>query len=421
MSFYAAKFFSQLTQSLLVAGLFVVASRHADAAVGLSGVLLAGIAAALMFAFVAGAVVDRVGAARAYVGGAALRMLTPLLALLIARDLPGALLVTFAASGLIQVFGPAEMSLVRLLQPRTPAKCHALLVFLQYGGQAVGAAALAPALYFAGGTTLMFAGAAATAVLFFALALVLSRRLPAEAAPAPARQAFAFRPTLRFLAGDDRARYAVGALSLKTAVSRGVFVALPLYIRSDVGVGNIAFGALVGVGVVGAIAGLVWSSRGIGERTANETMRLGMLGMAAGALALAVLDYGVLGVATASQIGPIIRLEASLNTTYLVAMPAAFLLGLSFAGALIGARVMLTTAAPVRDQGRIFATQAMLTEAVLALPLLLTGVGVEYAGARTTLAALGISALAVIFVLETLRAGASRGRLALEQAAGASA
>ena len=270
MSFYAAKFFSQLTQSLLVAGLFVVASRHADAAVGLSGVLLAGIAAALMFAFVAGAVVDRVGAARAYVGGAALRMLTPLLALLIARDMPGALLVTFAASGLIQVFGPAEMSLVRLLQPRTPAKCHALLVFLQYGGQAVGAAALAPALYFAGGTTLMFAGAAATAVLFFALALVLSRRLPAEAAPAPARQAFAFRPTLRFLAGDDRARYAVGALSLKTAVSRGVFVALPLYIRSDVGVGNIAFGALVGVGVVGAITGLVWSSRGIGEHTANE-------------------------------------------------------------------------------------------------------------------------------------------------------
>ncbi len=187
------------------------------------------------------------------------------------------------------------------------------------------------------------------------------------------------------------------------------------------GVGNIAFGALVGVGVVGAIAGLVWSSRGIGERTANETMRLGMLGMAAGALALAVLDYGVLGVATASQIGPIIRLEASLNTTYLVAMPAAFLLGLSFAGALIGARVTLTTAAPVRDQGRIFATQAMLTEAVLALPLLLTGVGVEYAGARTTLAALGISALAVVFVLEALRAGASRGRLALEQAAGASA
>ena len=418
MTFYAAKFTGQLTQALLTAGLFVVASQASNATAGLTSVMLAGIAAALCFGFLAGAAVDRVGPARAYAAAAALRMAPPVLALLFAHSMPVAIALAFSGSALIQVFGPAEMSLVRQLKPRAPAQAHALLVFLQYGGQAVGAAALAPALYFSGGTNAIFAGASVAAVAFFVLALRLAREAGACEVRSHAARPFAFRPTLGFLASDERARYAVGALALKTAVSRGVVVALPLYVHSDADAGNMAIGGLVAVGACGAIVGLIWSARGIGAATANRTMRLGMLGIACGALALAVFDYGILAVATVSHVGPFIRLESSINTTFWLAIPAAFLLGLSFAGALIGARVALTASAPLADQGRIFATQAVITEALLALPLLLTGVGVQYAGARTTLAALGVASLVVVLLLELSR-NADRTRAKILAAASA--
>jgi MFS family permease len=405
MTFYFAKFSGQLAQALLIAGLFVVAGQDSSAAVGLSGILFTGIAAALSCGFLAGALVDRAGPGRMYLVGAALRMLTALAALTLAHSLAAALVIAFAGSALVQAVGPAEMSLVRVLRPTRPARAHALLIFLQYGGQALGAAALAPALYFAGGTSLIFVGAIAASLLFLGTAYRLTRGLDRDRRVLPVRRSLAFKPTLDYLCRDGRARYALSALSLKTAVSRGVIVALPLYVHSDAGSGNLAIGVLVGVGAIGAVLGLLWSARNVSARSVNDTMRLAIAGMAVGVLALGTLDYGVQAVAIASQVGPIIRLEASLNTTLLLAMPAAFLLGVSFAGALIAARVALTASAPVADQGRIFATQAVVTEALLALPLLLTGLGVEFAGARMTLTALGIAALAVMVVLEIARGG----------------
>ena len=101
------------------------------------------------------------------------------------------------------------------------------------------------------------------AAFFFILAIRLARQAGGREPHAHAAHAFAFRPTLRFLASDERARCAVGALALKTAVSRGVVVALPLYVRSDADSGNLAIGCLVLHGAQGraprrfAIAGVM--------------------------------------------------------------------------------------------------------------------------------------------------------------------
>jgi hypothetical protein len=92
-----------------------------------------------------------------------------------------------------------------------------------------------------------------------------------------------------------------------------------------------------------------------------------------------------------------------MNTSVVIALPASFVLGLAFSGALISARVTLTGTAPVGQQARIFATQGTLTEALLVLPLLLTGVGTEVAGARATLGAIGIVAVLAGLILELPR------------------
>jgi len=128
-------------------------------------------------------------------------------------------------------------------------------------------------------------------------------------------------------------------------------------------------------------------------------MRLALLSMVVGVFALASLDYGLNAVLTFSQVGPLVDLEASLNTTFIVAFPVAFLVGLAVTLALVSARVALTAAAPLAHQSRVFALQATLTDSFVVLPLLLMGIGVEVAGARPVLAAMGlIGALTFVFI-----------------------
>src|SRR5690606_14416220 len=120
--------------------------------------------------------------------------------------------------------------------------------------------------------------------------------------------------------------------------------------------------------------------------------------------ALAALDYGLTTAAQWSQVPPIIRLEASMNTTFVAALPVAFLLGLCFAGALVSARMVLSETAPIGHQARVCATQLTLTEAVLILPLALAGVGTEVAGARVALLVLGVTGVGLLLMLEGLLA-----------------
>ena len=66
-------------------------------------------------------------------------------------------------------------------------------------------------------------------------------------------------------------------------------------------------------------------------------------------------------------------------------------------------RVALTGTAPEGQQARTFAVQGTITEVLLVLPLLLTGVGTETVGARATLGALGLVAAGAFLLVELPR------------------
>ena len=385
-----------------MAALLVLAARSSDAALGVSGLMVAGLVPSILLGIPAGVLADRLRPDRAYIAGAALRLLPPVAALLLVHDAKTALIAALFSSSVAQLFNPAEMALVRSMHGRSAGGSHALLVVLQYGAQGLGALALGPALYFLGGPRAMFAGALVLYSGFFALALIAAWRLDAVVAVA-GRGHITIRAACRFFVEEPRARAAVVAISLKTAVWRGVFVALPLYVHSSVGLGNEALVFVVAPGVVGALLGLAWCARNVSPDTAEETMRLSVVAMLVGVLALAVLDYGLEAAVFITQVGPLVRLEASLNTTFIIALPAAFLIGLGFAGALIGGRVALTGTAPEGQQARTFAVQGTITEVLLVLPLLLTGVGTEMVGARATLGALGLVAAGAFLLVELPR------------------
>jgi len=310
--------------------------------------------------------------------------------------------IAFAFASASQVFNPAELALVRTIQTDATRRAHSLLVVLQYAGQAIGMLVLAPVLYLLGGPGAMLAGAAITLALGSGLAITLWVRMRRTEAVSvvSSHDAFTFGETVRFFRTEARARYAMVVTMFKVVVSRGLVVALPLYLQHDLRAGRDATALLFVPGVIGAVVGVVWCSRSVTLERTRETMRMALLGMMVAMFALSLFDGG-LGVAIQlSHIGPIVHLDSHEDVTYLVALPVAFLLGLSLSGAIIAARVALTETAPRGQQARVFAVQETITEAFLVLPLVASGFAVQFAGPRVLLAAIGAAATIAFLAME---------------------
>lgn len=399
--YYLAKLTGQVAQSLFFAALLVVAGTSSHSALGLSSVFLAMVVPAILFGLPGGAVAERLGPARGFAVGAVLRCVSAGVAVLILHGAMSAWAVAFLYSLLSQVHTPAELALVRTLRGGSSGPVHSSLIGLQYIGQGVGTLVLAPVLYYFGGTAGMMLGAAAIFVLFAVLAIVLCARIESDAVVNVARppHPFSFRETFGVFSSQPLAREAMTVLAVKAMVTQGIVVALPLYLSHDMALGREALLFLLIPGIAGILAGLVWAGSVTKER-ASGAMRMALLGMAIAVFALAALDYGVTAVLEFSQIPTIVRLEATLNTTFVVALPVAFLVGASLAVGLVSSRVALTESTPLGQQARVFAAQATITDAIVVLPLVLMGVGVQFAGARPMLAAMGALALLAFAVIE---------------------
>ncbi len=396
--YYSARFSGQVAQNLLFASLFVVAGTSDKSAVGLSSLLIATTGASLLFGVMGGALADRIGPGRGMALGAILRTLVIALCFFEFNAAAVGAGVIFAYSAVSQVYSPSEMAMVRVLCGKGRATPHSLGVALQYAGQGVGMLALAPLLFVIGGTQAMLAGAVVAGVALSAITVALSLNHGGPARE-PSGDHSSLRDSLRVFKRSPMARDALAVLAVQTMIIQGIVVALPLYLRNDISLGEEWGIFLVAPGVVGVLAGLAWSAAAVTAEVSQKVMRLALVSMVIGVFALASLDYGLEAVLTLSQVGPLVNLEASLNTTFIVAFPVAFLVGLAVTLALVSARVALTAAAPLAHQSRVFAVQATLTDSFVVLPLLLMGIGVEVAGARPVLAAMGlIGAATFVFI-----------------------
>ena len=399
--YYGTRLVAQLAQNLLLAALFVLAGTSSNAALGLSSIFVAMLVPALVFGLLGGAIVDRLGPARGLALGATLRFAVVALAAGFIHGPSVVWVIAFAYSAVSQIFSPAEMALVRTLRHDRPGQAHSLLVALQYAGQGLGFAVIAPALWYVGGANAMLGGAAVGFLALAAITLILATRLrnAAAAQAVPARCAFSFKDTVRFFRGEPLARDAVAVLAVKAMVSQGIVVALPLYLSHDMGLGRSALIYLLLPGIAGMVAGLLWAAPAATKARAAWFMRAGILGLTVGVFALAALDYGLVAVYEYSRFEVLVHFDISMNTTFVVALPVAFLIGLCLSLTQVAARVALTETAPLGQQARVFAVQSTLTESLIVLPLLLMGVGAQFAGARPTLAAIGIlSALAFVVI-----------------------
>jgi len=406
VAYFAAKFTGQAAQNLFMAGLFLAAGTSSSAAMELSSVFVAVLIPAVLFGPMGGALADRIGVARAYPIGAALRLIVAIGALVVIPVYGWVWAAAFAYSSVSQLFTPSELALVRTLRHGRSGGMHSMLQAVQYGGQGVGMLAFAPLLYLIGGLTAMLAGAVLGMVALVLLTAIVGFRLRhavADETHVSVSPRAGVRETVAFFVGQHTAAYAVVLQSFKSMVSRAVFVALPLYLTHDLGVGGDMLVFLIIPGIVGVVAALLWSGRSLGIEQAPSVMRWSMIGLITAVFALAALDFGISAMARYSQVPPVVAFEASLNTTFAVAVPVAFLLGVVLTTSVIAGRVVFTELAPQGQQARVFAVQEVISEGLLVAPMLLTGIGITYAGARPVLAVIGVAGLALLLVLELAR------------------
>lgn len=384
-------------------GLLLLVGGGQSGAMGLSTVMVAMMAGALTCALPAGALTDRLGAPSALFVGAGGRLAVIALALLLPLSPVTIAIIAFGYSAASQLFSPAELALVPAISPDRPAAVHGLLVTLQYAGQAAGFALLAPAAIWLGGAQMAVELAAVMYAGVVALTAMLAWRLKANEPVRPARASFSFSGPVRYFLRGSSAGYAGILLAFGELASKALFVAIPVYLNDELSLGRTEQILLIGPAVIGGVAGLYWGSRSMRIQRAAPALRICLLATVGSVIALAVLGPLVSGVARTSDWTLLSMLHSSRALSTLILTPVGLLLGFCFTVTPIAGRVILTSTAPTGQHGRVFAMQGMFSDLICILPLAVTGLSTEMAGARSTFLLVGGIGLALVVMLELTR------------------
>ena len=209
-----------------------------------------------------------------------------------------------------------------------------------------------------------------------------------------------FASTLRFIGGEPRALYAVGLLAFIDVMTKCLVIAAPIYFQSELRLDRFQVAVLIGTAAVGALIGLVWSARHLSPAQSPLAMRFVLLATLAATFALTPLGDGL---ATLTVTGAALRFDgiaAPLAAGSVAAIPAVLILGAAVSMAPILARSVLTATAPVEQQGRVFAAEAVLSNVLVVPAILLAVLSTDLVSARATVMFIGVIGAAVFLVLE---------------------
>jgi hypothetical protein len=403
-AFYGVRLLGQASETLYLATLLVAVGTSDSAALGISAVLAAKLAAAVLFGVPAGALADRMGSPRGLALGALLRLAAVGLTASVIGQSSFIWAAAFWYSAGSQLFSSAELASVPLVREGTSARAHSLLMALQYAGQGAGAV-LTPMLFLLGGPPLMLLAAALTAALALLLACLFAMRTTGlyTRPPCDRQRPFSVGWAWRFFARERHAGYALGLLTFTDLATKAAPVAVPRYLTGVLGLnGQQALAALVVAGAGTGIA-LLWSVRGFSTLRAAELMRVALFGAVVALISLIGLTAGVGEASESAGLAALASLAESPLAGFAVVLPVALVLGFCLGIAPIAARAVLTDRAPAGQQARVFASQATCSHATVALPLMVAGFSTEYAGAQTTLAAIAVLGLVMLLLLELMR------------------
>jgi MFS family permease len=331
-------------------------------------------------------------------------------------------LLVLAFSSVGQVSGPAEAAALPVLVRRDQLTgANSWMVLSLMVGQAAGAVALAPfILKFIGAEASLAIAALLLAAAAFIVTSVTGLRGGAGGHAAPSRGGLmeSLAAGWSVLWTSRRAFLALVYLTVVGTLAKALAVLAPHYTRDVLKIATENTVFVVAPAAIGALLALVVTpplARWVGAaRMAAVGFVLYVLGIVALGLIVYVRDFIVDHV----ELGiPLVEREVGVSSVDIVMMAMILAIPLGFAATIVGVagKAVLNEEAPEGKQGRVFATQGALSDALSLLPLFAIGGVAELVGVREVLLVAAVVAfLAGVYLSVSRRFGPPRPVRAVE-------
>lgn len=305
------------------------------------------------------------------------------------------LVLVYATIG--QLFAPAEQAAVPSLVRRDQlSAANSLMMLVLVMGQIGGIVLIAPFMIWLVAPEAVFL---VCAVLFLVAAYIIGwwatnfesvERTPGMGFLAATREGF------HILRTNRRAYLSIVYLVTAIALSRVLIILLPKYTREALQIAPEDTVFVAAPAALGAALGLIFVPIGARIFGAWRVVIFGfvmlVLGMAGLGLVVLVrdaivqnFDFGI------SFLESKVGVSSAITMAMLLAIP----IGFAYVLVAVGTRVVMNQQAPPEAQGRVFAVQMAIGDALSLVPLLLVGVVADVVGARATLL---VSALAAMLL-----------------------
>ncbi|MEX0799702.1 MAG: MFS transporter [Dehalococcoidia bacterium] len=390
----------QVGQSAMLFTLLIIVVEKTDSSLHSTMLVTAFILPSILLGLPAGGLADILPRRGLLVSGYLARAALVIAMVYYDNDLWNLYLLAFVFSCVGQVTGPAESaSLPGLVGRDRLTAANSWMVLSVTLGQAAGAIVLAPVAIKLAGTS----ESLATSVLAFAAAafvvsaaIDLNRRVEDDGPRDRTGLAEAMTAGWRVLRTSRRAFLALVYLTVVGTLSKALAVLAPRYTRDvlDISAENAVF--VVAPAAIGAIIALAF--------TPPLARLFGALRIAAVGFILYVLSIAGLGLVVLVrdnivenlQLAPgltFVENEVGVSSVITMAMILAIPVGFSATMAAVAGRAVLNEEAPQGKQGRVFATQSALSDALSLLPLFAIGGVAELVGVREVLLVAAITGL----------------------------
>ena len=385
----------QTAQNALLYALLILLVKHSGSSIHSTLLVVALTIPAILFGIPAGTLADylprRLSLTIGYLGRAAIAV-----ALFVYHDdlvyIYG-LVIVHATIG--QLFAPAEQAAVPTLVRRDQlSAANSLMMLVLVMGQIGGIVLIAPFLIWLVAPEAVFLVCAA---LFLVAAYIIGFQAtnfePVERTPGMGFLA-ATREGFQILRTNRRAYLSIVYLVTAIALSRVLIILLPKYTREALQIAPEDTVFVAAPAALGAALGLVFVPLGAKLFGAWRVVIFGflmlVLGMAGLGLVVLVRDAIVqnfdFGIAFLER-------KVGVSSAITMAMLLAVPIGFAYVLVAVGTRVVMNQQAPPEAQGRVFAVQMAIGDALSLVPLLFVGVIADLVGARATLL---VSALAAM-------------------------
>jgi len=210
------------------------------------------------------------------------------------------------------------------------------------------------------------------------------------------------REGFRILRRNRRAYLAIVYLTMGIALSKVVVVLMPNYTEDVLNIRPEDTVFVAAPAAIGAGLGLLLAPLFVRLISAWRTVTFGFGLFILGLVALGAVVYVRDFLEAHTQLEPgigFVEEQVGVSSVITVSMLLAIPLGLAFTLLSVASRVVMNEQAPPEAQGRVFAVQGALADAISLPPLLVIGVIADVAGVRATLlVATAVAVAAVAYV-----------------------